>query len=156
MPPDRTPHSPAIPLVCTDRPLAGGLVVPWITLIHNGHPILGVVDERRRRAALTHGLCQICGQPLHDRAYLLVRPQDLRTGHVTEPALHPICLRYSERACPMLDGRMRQHRTSWALATHPAGRVCDTPSCPCHHTAAGPSADHQVGPAARQTTGTPG
>lgn len=92
----------AIPQRCAHRPLAGGLVVPWVTLIHGGHAALGVLDADRARAAFRHRLCQICGQRLNERCFLIVRPADVIKGHSPEPALHPECLPYTAAHCPML------------------------------------------------------
>jgi hypothetical protein len=105
--------------------------VPWISFEHNGHAALGGIDERKRILALARRLCQICGERLDARMYLLVRPRDVRAGYTTEPALHPECHGYSTRACPMLSGDMTHHHRSPLLATHPAGRPCGDPACPC-------------------------
>lgn len=39
--------SRAIPVRCLARPLAGGLVVPYVSLIHNGHTVFGNLDADR-------------------------------------------------------------------------------------------------------------
>ncbi|MEH0433920.1 cell envelope biogenesis protein OmpA [Streptomyces stelliscabiei] len=121
----------AIPQRCAHRPLAGGLVVPYVTLIHDGHPAFGVLDADKAHAAFRRRLCQICEHPLDERCFLLVRPADVVKGCSPEPALHPECLPYTAEHCPMLNGSATHYRRSPVLASHPAGRPCTDPSCPC-------------------------
>ncbi len=92
----------SIPQRCACRPLAGGLVVPWVSLVHGGHAAFGSLDAERALAAFLRRLCQICGQPLDERCYLIVRPADVVQGCSPEPALHPECLPYTAAHCPML------------------------------------------------------
>ncbi|MFJ8158517.1 cell envelope biogenesis protein OmpA [Streptomyces sp. NPDC094468] len=121
----------SVPQRCAGRPLAGGLVVPHVSLIHNGHAVFGSLDADRALAAFLQRLCQICGQRLTERCYLIVRPADEERGCSPEPALHPECLPYTAQHCPMLNGTAVRYRSSPILATHPAGRSCNDPSCPC-------------------------
>ncbi|WP_331751900.1 cell envelope biogenesis protein OmpA (plasmid) [Streptomyces sp. NBC_00723] len=121
----------AIPQRCAHRPLTGGLVVPYVTLIHDGHAAFGVLDADKAHAAFRRRLCQICGLPLDERCFLLVRPADVLDGCSPEPALHPECLPYTAEHCPMLNGTSTHYRRSPVLASHPAGRPCADPSCPC-------------------------
>ncbi|MFJ9662927.1 cell envelope biogenesis protein OmpA [Streptomyces griseoflavus] len=133
----------SIPQHCARRPLSGGLVVPWVSLIHGGHAAFGSLDAGRARTAFLRRLCQICGQLLDERCYLIVRPADAARGHSPEPALHPECLPYAAAHCPLLNGTATHYRRSPVLATHPAGRPCTEPSCPC------PSRSPDEGHAAR-------
>ncbi|MFZ3491843.1 hypothetical protein ACODT5_01135 [Streptomyces sp. 5.8] len=123
--------SPAIPAMCAHRPTHGGRVVPYVSFEHNGMPVFGGLDSSRRRRAFEEGLCQICGLPLERRFYVLVRPQDVSAGYAPEPGLHPPCLMYSEKACPMLSGATATYRPSGVISQHPAGRPCDDPACSC-------------------------
>ncbi|GAB1331782.1 cell envelope biogenesis protein OmpA [Streptomyces sennicomposti] len=132
-----------IPQRCARRPLAGGLVVPWVSLIHGGHAAFGSLDAERARTAFLHRLCQICGQHLDERCFLIVRPADVTQGCSPEPALHPECLPYAAAHCPMLNGTATHYRQRPVLASHPAGRPCTDPSCPC------PSLSPDEGHAAR-------
>ena len=92
--------SPAIPVRCLARPLAGGLVVPYVSLIHNGHAVFGSLDADRARRAFLQHLCQICAQPLQERFFVIVRPADQQQGYSPEPALHPECQPYTAANCP--------------------------------------------------------
>ncbi|MFE7077110.1 cell envelope biogenesis protein OmpA [Streptomyces sp. NPDC057620] len=121
----------AIPQRCANRPLSGGLVVPYVSLVHGGHAVFGSLDAERARTAFVRRLCQICGQPLQERCFLIVRPSDAERGISPEPALHPECLPYAAAHCPMLNGTATHYRSRAVLAEHPAGRPCTDPSCPC-------------------------
>jgi hypothetical protein len=133
---------PPVPVRCLNRPRVGGLVVPFISYEHGGYALFGSVDPRRRAQALLHQLCQICGQQLQERICLTVRPMDVRAGVAPEPGLHPECLAYTAKACPMLSGAAREYRGSPASIAHPAGRPCSDPGCPCPRIA--PDAQHEI------------
>ncbi|ONK13256.1 cell envelope biogenesis protein OmpA [Streptomyces sp. MP131-18] len=119
-----------IPVRCAHRPTSGGLVVPAVSLVHNGHAVFGNLDAARVREAFRHRLCQICAQPLTERLYVIVRPADEANGRSVEPALHPECLRYAHAQCPVLNGSATHYRDRSVLATHPAFRPCGDPTCP--------------------------
>ncbi|MEW1760405.1 cell envelope biogenesis protein OmpA [Streptomyces cyaneofuscatus] len=133
---------PPVPMRCLERPRIGGLVVPFISYVHGGAAIFGSVDPRRRTEALLRRLCQICGQRLDERVCLTVRPMDVRAGVATEPGLHPECLAYTVKACPMFSGTATHYRTTPASIRHPAGRPCDDPACPCPRIA--PDEQHEI------------
>ncbi|MFJ4790991.1 cell envelope biogenesis protein OmpA [Streptomyces sp. NPDC088794] len=120
-----------IPQRCAHRPLAGGLVVPYVTLIHDGRAAFGVLDADKAITAFRRRLCQICQHPLDERCFLLVRPADVLRGCAPEPALHPECLSYTSAHCPMLNGTATHYRRSPILTRHPAGLPCTDPSCYC-------------------------
>ncbi|MBV9026204.1 MAG: cell envelope biogenesis protein OmpA [Streptomycetaceae bacterium] len=134
---------------CAARPQVGGLVVPWISYEHGGRAAFGSLDPIRRAKAFLHRLCQVCGERLEERICLVVRPMDVREGVAPEPGLHPECLAYSKKQCPMLNGGAATYRRTPVSAKHPAGRPCDDPACPCpkitsddaHHLRAGRPAD---------------
>lgn len=121
----------AIPQRCAHRPQSGGLVVPYVTLIHGGHAAFGVLDAGKAINAFQRRLCQICAHPLDERCFLLVRPADVVKGCSPEPALHPECLPYTAAHCPMLNGTVTHYRRSPVLVNHRAGQPCSDPSCLC-------------------------
>ncbi|MER6126561.1 cell envelope biogenesis protein OmpA [Streptomyces sp. NPDC001795] len=131
-----------IPVRCRKRPVIGGLVVPFISYEHAGRAALGSVDPRRLAEALLMGLCQVCGQVHEERICLTVRPVDVRAGFAPEPGLHPECLAYSAKACPMLNGGAQAYRATAVSAGHPAGRPCHDPACPCPRLA--PDEHHDI------------
>jgi hypothetical protein len=135
--------APAIPVRCAHRPQVAGMVVPWTTLQHphTGH-LLGRAVHELMVACVRSRICQICGEPLEDRAVLLCRQRDLAAGYAPEPAMHPECAAYAAKACPMLNGRMTHHRA------HPrdlAAMTCQDPGCPCHALGSGPDEHARAG-----------
>ncbi|WP_181722923.1 cell envelope biogenesis protein OmpA [Nocardia gipuzkoensis] len=121
---------PPVPVRLAHAPLSQGLVVPHITLAHRDRtrPVWGKLDQRRLRDTLWRRLCQICGQPLHDRVVLYIRPADHLRGIAPEPGVHPECGYYSRQACPMLAGRQTRYNP------HPPETFtrCEDPDCACH------------------------
>ncbi|MDG6104026.1 hypothetical protein Daura_23100 [Dactylosporangium aurantiacum] len=116
---------PAVPPHLLDRPLAGGLVVPWITPVTNaGVSLFGNIAEANQHRCLRERRCQICGRHLPDTAVLFARRSDLLLQCTSEPATCPPCAVYSARACPMLSGA----RTTYRSGTHPA--LADAPADP--------------------------
>ncbi|MGW7719811.1 cell envelope biogenesis protein OmpA [Streptomyces chartreusis] len=93
--------------------------------------MFGSLDAGRARSAFLQHLCQICSQPLEERFFVIVRPADEQHGYSPEPALHPECQPYTAAHCPMLNGTASHYRSRPVLASHPAGRPCTDPACPC-------------------------
>ncbi|MFJ6138898.1 cell envelope biogenesis protein OmpA [Kitasatospora sp. NPDC092286] len=108
-----------VPIRCAGRPTLGGLVVPWITLHAGGRYLFGALDKDRRERALAERRCQVCGQSFDERICLAVRPADIRVGYTGEPGMHPECLAYSVRACPMLSGEATRYRATPASSGLP-------------------------------------
>ncbi len=104
---------PPIPLWLSHLPVVGGLAVPWITpLTADGRYLFGGLHPLRLRQAITGYLCSVCGRALDRPMVLLMRLADLPRQCVSEPALHPVCVAYTEAACPMVAGRMSHYRSS--------------------------------------------
>ncbi|MGW1815323.1 cell envelope biogenesis protein OmpA [Streptomyces sp. NPDC002125] len=137
--------APAIPERCSARPRSGGLVVPYVSLIHNGHAVFGSLDRARTHQAFLDRLCQLCGDPLNERFIALVRPADAAHGYSPEPGIHPECHPYAASSCPMLNGTASRYRARSVLATHPAGRPCADPTCPCPSQTAAADSSARLG-----------
>jgi hypothetical protein len=140
-----TSMSPAIPVRCLTRPLAGGLVMPWVSLIHNGHAVFGSLDADRARRAFLQRLCQICSQPLQERFFVIVRPADQQQGYSPEPALHPECQPYTATNCPMLVQTAPPRTTAPARYSPRTPRAAPAPTRP----APAPAQAHDKGHTAR-------
>ncbi|CAL9327799.1 hypothetical protein SUDANB56_00009 [Streptomyces sp. enrichment culture] len=118
----------SIPQRCARRPLAGGLVVPWVSLVHGGHAAFGSLDAERALAAFLRRLCQICCQPLDERCYLIaVRPTSSRA---VPPNRHstPSACRTPPRTAPCSTA---PRRTTAAARSWPATRPDARCTCPC-------------------------
>ena len=131
-------NAPPIPQRCAGRPLLGGLVVPYISLVAEGRTHLGGTHGKRVAECVAHYLCQICGQSLGAPPFLfLATPTMVEEGFSGEPALHPECAAYSVKACPMVAGRMATY------SKHPhdvTGAPCNLPGCGCGGWVGGESA----------------
>lgn len=122
-------NAPPIPQRCIDRPVLGGLVVPYISLVAEGRTHLGGTHGIRVAECVANYLCQIDGQPLGDPPYLFLATQTMiDEGFSGEPALHPECAAYSVKACPMVAGRM----LAYSKHPHdPSGKPCNLAGCDC-------------------------
>jgi len=104
---------PAIPASCARRPLAGGLVVPYV----NARLADGGVDFRtphtaRYEQCWSYGLCQTCGAPYRgglDFVMVFGGPNQFADLHFDEPPLCLPCALYASQACPMLAGRQESY-----------------------------------------------
>jgi len=107
-----TPAVPPIPVWLSHLPVVGGLAVPWITpRTDDGRYLFGGLHPVRQRQAINQHRCQICGRSLECPLVLLMRLSDLPRQRTSEPALHPVCVAYTEAACPMVGGRMSHYRS---------------------------------------------
>jgi len=121
--------APPIPARCARRPLLGGLVVPYISLVAEGRTHLGGTHGKRVAECVAHYLCQICGQRLDPPPYLFLATQSMiDEGFSSEPALHPECAAYSVAACPMVAGAMATYNKAPHDVT---GKPCGDPGCGC-------------------------
>jgi hypothetical protein len=134
---------PAIPTRLANRPVAGGLVVPWISVESgDGRHLLGNIHRRRAQLCARDRLCQTCGQPLTRPAVAFVRQRDLDKGWTAEPAMHPECATYSAKACPMVNGTMSHHRRTPADVST---LTCQVDGCECGGWTNSPDQQHRAG-----------
>lgn len=121
--------APPIPQRCARRPLVGGLVVPYISLVADGRAHLGGTRGSQVADCIANYKCQICSERLVDRPILFLATQTMiDEGFTGEPALHPECAAYSIKACPMVAGQMATYNK------HPhdqTGKPCDVQGCDC-------------------------
>lgn len=127
---------PAVPAHLLHLPLAGGLVVPWITPVTGtGTALFGNIAAENQHRCLQEQRCQICGRHLPETAVLFARRSDLQLRCTSEPATCPPCASYSTWACPMLSGARATYRTG----THPA--LADAPADPQRRLRQGAAAE---------------
>ncbi len=105
---------PPIPAWLSGRPLAGGLVVPWITpQLPDGRHLFGSIEQTSSEHALIHRLCGVCGRRIAPQPLvLLLRMSDIPRQCTNEPALHPQCAAYTAVACPMINGTLKTYRST--------------------------------------------
>lgn len=70
---------------------------PWLTPVTGAHPWWRLTHGPRLLACHNEWLCQVCGLPLPDRAWVLVDHLD---SVDSDAALHEHCLRTSRRQLP--------------------------------------------------------
>lgn len=106
---------PTIPPILRDRPLLGGLVVPYATGMRDGAYEFESVDAARQLECFLGKVCQICGRGLSEIAAFVIY-----SAHVTyagdrvmagtgQAPIHPECVPYSVVACPFLARRGRRY-----------------------------------------------
>jgi hypothetical protein len=88
------------PVTGLPRPVRDGLPVPWVTPWTATRVWWRALDGRRLAAAHVEWRCQVCGEPLPERAWVLASP----SGAVLQAALHEECLALARRFCPHLSG----------------------------------------------------
>ena len=105
-----------IPPILRDRPLLGGLVVPYNTGVRDGVYEFATVDKARQLECLLTGRCQVCGKGLNAIAAFIISSEhvtitgDRVTASTGQAGLHPECVPYSVTACPMLSRTSRKYR----------------------------------------------
>lgn len=107
--------------------MVGGVVVPFISVVAGGRPVLGSTHRAKADRCLMGRLCQVCGGPLGQPVVVLATTSQLALRYTSEPAMHPECARYSIMACPMVNGALTTYR---AVDRH-LGTACDTEGCGC-------------------------
>jgi hypothetical protein len=126
-----------IPARLQGRPVVGGVVIPWVTVVlADGSPDWRACIRGRVTASIQQGRCQLDGQRIDGVAVFFVAndqmPADAGQQIVTDvPPVHPECAQYAVKVCPMLNGRNRTYADrERRSATSPHNR-CDRPGCDC-------------------------
>jgi hypothetical protein len=115
-----------------DRPLTGGLVIPYVNVhLADGGADFRTAHHARYEKCWTEGLCQTCGGRLAGLAVLFGGPGQLRRRHFSEPPLCAPCALYASQACPMVGGRMETYAGRDPVAVGSRGKRCAEPGCDC-------------------------
>lgn len=126
------PIRPPIPMTCSRRPTAGGVVIPWanVQLADGGCDFRSQHESKVQRCFL-EGRCQVCGLPIPQPIVFFGGPRQVAQLQFDEPPLHPECAVYVSRACPMVAGRLERYADREAVAEGRRGEVCPDPDCEC-------------------------
>jgi hypothetical protein len=120
---------PPIPVYLRHCPTMHDMVIPFTTPRHsNGDAALGLTDYTKIAICLRENRCGVCGRRMHDRMVFFMRQRDLRRARSVEPGMCPPCAGYTQRACPMISGRMNHYRQTQSPFVV---RRCDNPACLC-------------------------
>jgi len=123
---------PPIPLSLADRPVRGGLALPWVNVeLADGGVDFRTAHHARYAEAWTGCLCQSCGNPTGDRAVLVCGPRQILNRKFDEPPVCPPCAPYVSRSCPMVSGRTEIYPERPKVVTGHRGGKCPDPSCEC-------------------------
>lgn len=126
------PVRPPIPMQLADRPVQGGLVVPWINvLMSDGGYDFRAPHRAKVERCWTERRCQICGHHIDGVLVLFGGPNQIANWTFDEPPMHPACASYAAKACPMVAGRLAHYATSPAVSEGPRGKRCPEPGCDC-------------------------
>lgn len=124
--------TPPIPMSCAARPVAGGLVAPFLNIrLADGGVDFRTPHQATYERCWTENLCQTCGEELGHLSVLFGGPRQLDSRHFDEPPLCPPCAVYASQACPMVAGRMPHYADRARLSETKRGHVCPDESCPC-------------------------
>ncbi|GHB82437.1 hypothetical protein GCM10010306_091290 [Streptomyces umbrinus] len=86
--PEEAAHALDPSTLCAPTP-RGRTGRPYVSLIHGGHAAFGTLDADRARIAFLDHFCQICGHPLDERCFLIVRPADIARGPLARTSTAP-------------------------------------------------------------------
>lgn len=81
------------------RPRVDGRPLPWITEFVDGVPAWKRIDPTRLLLCQAEWRCQVCGQSLPDRAWVIVQHDGWILG---DAAMHQPCPTITRRWCPFL------------------------------------------------------
>lgn len=123
---------PPIPLSLADRPVSGGLAVPWVNVsLADGGADFRSTHYARFEQAWTQCRCQSCGSLARPLAVLVCGPRQILTSRFDEPPACPPCALYASRACPMVSGRVVTYPARRRVSEDHRGEACPDPDCHC-------------------------
>jgi len=123
---------PPIPLSLKDRPVRGGISMPWVNVeLADGGADFRSTHRARFERAWKECRCQSCGNLATPSAVLVCGPRQILSGHFDEPPACPPCALYASRACPMVAGRVVTYPDRPRVVEGHRGEKCGTPGCEC-------------------------
>jgi hypothetical protein len=123
---------PPIPLSLKDRPVRGGISMPWANVeLADGGVDFRTAHHARYAQCWESCLCQSCGKSTGDPAVLVCGPRQILNRRFDEPPLCPPCALYASRACPMVNGRTEVYPERPRVVEGHRGGKCTRPGCGC-------------------------
>ncbi|MCM6774519.1 hypothetical protein NDR87_13720 [Nocardia sp. CDC159] len=74
--------------------------MPWVTRVSAEGPTWARIDAARLLRCQAEWICQVCGELLPRRAWVILTPDSYILG---DAAMHATCLTIAHRWCPYLD-----------------------------------------------------
>lgn len=94
-----------------------GLPVPYFaTVAPSGKPDFTQMDPQKWLAAVTHKLCNVCGQKLGDVCWFIGGERSAESKLFADPPMHHACALASIELCPFLNGKRQHYRDAPTLA----------------------------------------
>lgn len=130
-------NAPLIPARLARRPTAGGLVIPWVTVVlADGSPDWRACIRHRVNQCILQRRCQLDGQVIPDAAVFIAAADQMPTEPgepvVTDiPPVHPECLAYATLTCPMLNGQRNTYADRPRRTATSKHNRCTEPGCSC-------------------------
>lgn len=132
------PDLPPLPHRIAALPVdARGYPVPWfVAWLDDGRPEFRAFDPDKRRAALSQGLCWVCGQPTGRHLVFVIGPMCCVSRITSEPACHLDCAEFSVRACPFLTKpqMVRRDNETEGFIPGPGEMILRNPGVTCLYT----------------------
>lgn len=123
---------PPIPASLADRPVRGGISMPWVNVeLADGGVDFRSAHQTRFAECWTRALCQSCGNPTGDPAVLVCGPRQILHRRFDEPPVCPPCALYVSRACPMVNGNTEVYPQRPRVSQGHRGKTCTEPGCEC-------------------------
>lgn len=123
---------PPIPKRMAERPVQGGLAMPWIALeLADGSYDLAGCAARLVNLAMYQGRCQLCSHPINYRPVFFATQDQVDDAPIVcdAPPLHAECADYAAAVCPMIHGRLATYRAKESRAHRTD--ACNKPGCDC-------------------------
>jgi hypothetical protein len=123
---------PPIPKLMADRPVQGGLAMPWIALeLADGTYDLAGCAARRVNLAMFDARCQLCSHPITYRPVFFGTQDQVEDDPIVldSPPMHADCADYAAAVCPMVHGRLATYRAKESRAHR--SDSCNKVGCDC-------------------------
>ncbi len=129
---DATETRPPIPASLKDRPVVGGLAMPFANVqLADGGVDFRSPHHARYAQCWRECRCQSCGRPTGDPAVLVCGPRQILSLRFDEPPLCPPCALYVTKACPFVSGRTVTYPDRPRVSEGHRGEKCATEGCDC-------------------------
>lgn len=139
---------PPIPVQLADRPVQGGIVVPWINVnLADGGYDFRAPHRVKVKRCWTERRCQICGEFIVAVFVLFGGPNQIADWTFDEPPMHPVCAMYAAKACPMVAGRRATYAATAPVSHGKRGQACPVNGCNCAGWVSDGGAGHPGEPA---------
>lgn len=82
-----------------------GYAIPWSVVMDTGGTAhFAIADEEKRRKAINHSICSLCGKGLPMKRWFIggAKPAFHPMGAYLDPPMHRVCSHYALQVCPYI------------------------------------------------------